>query len=145
MQVRLGNRQDEPIIKTIISQCLAESSASDQDLLDLTDIEAHYFWHNGLFIVAEDDGQIVGLAGARSNDNVEILELTRLFVVPARRKRGVARELLKTVFFFARGLEYKRVVAYPEKQGLKPGKPMLGFSRDPEDPKLWIRAVEAPT
>ena len=143
MQVRLGNRQDEPIIKTIVSQCLAENAAADKQLADLTDIETNYFWHNGIFIVAEDDGQIVGVAGARGNDNQETLELVRLFVVPARRGRGVARELLNTVFFFAEGLEYKRVVAYPEKQGLKPGKTVLGFSPDPAKPGAWFKSVSA--
>ena len=134
MQIRVANRQDEPIIRTIVNQALAERGSSEVDLKgrdeDLNNVEQHYFWHDGLFLVAEDDGQIIGLVGARKCEHDDSLELLRLVVVPSHRKKGVAHSLMDTVFFFARNLEYKEVSCMFEMD------PVSGFSSNMGDFKV---------
>jgi predicted N-acetyltransferase YhbS len=114
MQVRAGTRQDEPIIRTIIFQALEEHGIQP-DLegrdSDLRNIEHSYFWYDGLCIVAERDGQIIGvLAARRQGDDEKTLELLRLAVTPGARKRGVARSLVKTMRFFAGNMGYEKIV-----------------------------------
>jgi N-acetylglutamate synthase-like GNAT family acetyltransferase len=51
----------------------------------LHNIDQGYFGHDGLFVVAEEDGEIIGLAGARqSSDSADVLELIRLAVSPEK-------------------------------------------------------------
>ncbi len=114
MQIRAGNRQDEPIIRTIVFQAL-EALGIEPELdgrdKDLRNLELNYFWHDGLCIVAERDGQVIGvLAAARSEKQEDALALKRLAVTPGAQKRGAARKLIKTMCFFARNMEYKKVV-----------------------------------
>ena len=145
MQIRVANRQDEPIIRTIVNQALAERGQSEVDLKgrdeDLNNVEQHYFWYDGLFLVAEEDGQIIGLVGARKSEHDESLELLRLVVVPAHRQKGVARQLMDTVFFFARNLEYKEVSCMFE---VDPnwGSPTTGdFKLDDTKGNRWVIPV----
>jgi N-acetylglutamate synthase-like GNAT family acetyltransferase len=141
MQIRVANRQDEPILRTIINQANAEVGDSEIELTgrdsDLTNIDSQYFWFDGIFIVAEDDGQIVGLAGARRGESDDVLRLIRLVVVPARRKTGCAALLMDTIVFFARNAEYKRIEYTPRKSD--PAEPFLGFTADGG---MWLREVE---
>ena len=139
MQIRVGNRQDEPLIREIVSKAMAEhgekpDSARDADLVN---IEANYFWHDGVFLVAEEEGEIIGLVGARKFKSEQEIELVRLVVVPEARGRGVARALVDSVLFFSRNLEYQKLIAYPSKQGLKEAVPYLGFKQVTGDPGMW--------
>lgn len=115
MQIRAANKQDEPIIRTIVFQAMEEIGAV-ADLegrdRDLKNVEQNYFWYDGLCIVAERDGQIVGVLAARRDEADEgTLELMRLAVTPGARQRGAARSLVKTMLFFAGNMEYKNVRA----------------------------------
>lgn len=114
MQIRAGNRQDEPIIRTIIFQALEEqgihSDLEGRDS-DLRNIEHNYFWFDGLCLVAERDGQIIGVLAARkSKTDDKALELARLAVTPGARMRGAARQLVKTMIAFAANMEYSKIV-----------------------------------
>lgn len=135
MQIRVANRQDEPIIRTIVNQANAEHGLPEIELTggdsDLNNIEAHYFWYDGIFVVAEEDGQIVGLAGARRGETDDVLELLRLVVIPSRRRHGTAQLLMNTIVFFARNAEYEEIRYAPQKHD---GKPFLGFV---EEGKVW--------
>lgn len=112
MQIRAGNRQDEPLIRTIVFQAMEELS-KDHDLegrdRDLRNIEQNYFWFDGLCLVAEEDGQVVGVVAAKRRDSEDILLLSRLAVAASARKQGVARKLLSTVQFFAANMDYKTI------------------------------------
>ena len=145
MQIRVANRQDEPVVRTISGQANIELGYPELDLpgkdTDLMDIEAFYFWNDGLFIVAEVEGEIVGLAGARRGENQETLELERLIVVPARRHSGVAAEMVHVIEFFAANSQYKRIVFYPGTHGAKDQSPYAGFVKDEAKPERWIKTV----
>lgn len=116
MQIRAGNRQDEkyirPIIFNAMKECGLEPEPEGRED-DLKDIEAGYFWHDGIFIVAERDGVIIGVAGGRRNPDPGHegeLELIRLAVLPEERKHHIARQLLDTILFFATNMEYEQVI-----------------------------------
>lgn len=152
MQIRAANKQDEPIIRTIIFQAMEENGAS-ADLegrdSDLKNVEHNYFWYDGLCIVAERDGQIIGVLAARRNEaDEETLEIMRLAVTPGARKRGAARALVKTMLFFAGNMEYKKIRAGISDLGedLKRIDPLilkkLGFTQEP-DGSFWSIAPSA--
>lgn len=146
MQIRVANRQDEPIIKTIIANVKTELGQPELDLTgsdaDLMNIESHYFWYDGLFLVAEDDGTIVGLAGAHKGDSDDVLELVRLVVVPARRHSGIAAQLLSVVEFFAANAQYGKIAFYPAKLNVKDMSPYADFHKDEGNDHRWIKSVK---
>ena len=111
MQIRLGNRQDEGEIKHLVAAVLTEfghqgDTASAE--LDLRNIDGNYMGRDGIFLVAEEEGRLLGLAGARRRDE-ETLELRHLVVAPAHRGKGIASRMLAIVAKFAGDLEYKTV------------------------------------
>lgn len=113
MQVRAANRQDEPLIRNIVFSALEELGITpdpDGRDKDLKNVEQSYFWHDGACLVAERDGQVVGVVAARRGATDDELELARLAVYPAARNRGIGRELMKTLLFFAGNMEYKTLV-----------------------------------
>lgn len=113
MQIRAANRQDEPLIRNIVFSALEELGITpdpDGRDKDLKNVEQSYFWCDGACLVAERDGQIIGVVAAKRAATEDELELARLAVYPAARNRGVGRELVKTLLFFARNMDYKLIV-----------------------------------
>lgn len=134
MQIRLGNRQDEPRIVELVLAVMDEFDLKpdlDRAESDLKNIEANYFARDGLFLVAEKDGEIVGIASARK-EYENVLELVRFAVARNQRGKGVARELLGTVLKFARDLGYERVQVEPARQypGGASALMKMGFTSD---------------
>jgi predicted N-acetyltransferase YhbS len=112
MQIRLGNRQDEPAITALVNQVMEELGQSPNPQVaesDLKNVEANYFGRDGLFLVAEDEKNIVGVAGARRHGENE-LKLERLAVSQNHRGRGIAREMMGIVQRFANDMGYERIV-----------------------------------
>lgn len=104
MQIRIFNRQDDKGLRAIIAP-LENLDLDDKDR-DLRNVEGTYFGNSGIFLVAEDDGQIKAYMGARllsktgngdkRHDDLgdqEILTVTRKGVAPGIPK-AEARELL---------------------------------------------------
>lgn len=118
MQIRLGNRQDEPSINNLVLAVMKEFCLPvepDRTESDLKNIESNYFGHDGVFLIAEEDGQLIGVAGARrSNDSV--LELVRLAVDKDWRGKGIARQLISTILSFANDLGYQNIIVEPARQ-----------------------------
>lgn len=134
MQIRAGNRQDEKHIRAIIFDAMLECGLQPEPEGredDLKNVEEGYFWHDGIFVVAERDEVIIGVAGGRRNpDDEDELELIRLAVLPRERKNHVASELIKTIKFFAGNMEYKRIVLRTKAQVVPGVLEKLGFHRD---------------
>ena len=145
MQIRVANRQDEPAIRAIVNECRAQRGEPEVDLKgadsDLNNVEEHYFWFDGIFLVAEEEGTIIGLIGARRGNSEETLDLRRLAVSPAFRGKGVARHLLNHVLYFASNLDYKRVIMDPARQHLDKQKPIQPFQ---VENGLWFCPTKAP-
>lgn len=134
MQIRAGNRQDEPTIRAIIFDAMEECGLQPEPEGredDLKNVETGYFWHDGIFIVAEREGAIIGVAGGRRNpDDQDELELIRLAVLPAERKNHIAKELINTIMFFADNMEYKRVIMRTKARVIPGVLSKLGFAHD---------------
>jgi ribosomal protein S18 acetylase RimI-like enzyme len=56
---------------------------------------------HGLLLIAHENGNVLGCAGLRLLDN-HVAELTRLFVMPAARRRGLGSQLLNCLEDHAR-------------------------------------------
>jgi N-acetylglutamate synthase-like GNAT family acetyltransferase len=148
MQIRLGTRQDEPAIRALVEAIMKQYGLTYDESkgeADLKNIEAHYFAHDGIFLVAEQDGQVVGIAGARASEE-KLLELVRFGVGKQWRGKGIARQLMATVVKFARDMENERIVVEPARQYPGGAEFLARFafsSESSEDAqKPWYYAVE---
>src|SRR5262249_49194416 len=145
MQIRVANRQDEPAIRAIVNECRAQRGEPEVDLKgadsDLNNVEEHYFWFDGIFLVAEEEGKIIGLTGARRGNSEETLDLRRLAVSPSYRGKGVGRALVDHVMYFAGNLDYRQVVLDPLRQNFDLQKPFKPFAVFPGFPQQWMAAV----
>lgn len=112
MQIRIGNKQDEKSVRELISEILLERGES-LDLegrdRDLRQIEIHYFGHDGVFLVAEDDRKVFAFAAAAKHTETAC-ELKRLYVRQDHRRQGIGTQLLQQVISFARNLDYQELV-----------------------------------
>lgn len=76
---------------------------------DLRDVEAVYLKDGSHFWVVQDGEEVVAMVGALRRDG-ETVELRRMRVASARRRRGLGQRLLELVEEFARRQGYRRVV-----------------------------------
>jgi GNAT superfamily N-acetyltransferase len=78
-------------------------------LADLRDISRIYEGERNEFFVAELDGQIVGTAAVKEEDEKTAL-LRRLFVHPHMRGKKVGRMLVEKIFSFCKSKGYSKVI-----------------------------------
>lgn len=71
--------------------------------------DAEFAPPHGWFVVATVDGEAVGCAGLRRHGDA-VVEIKRMFVHAAHRRRGLGRRLLHAVEDHARDHGYQRVV-----------------------------------
>lgn len=145
MQIRVANRQDEPSVRAIVNEVRAQRGEPAIELTgtdcDLNNIDQHYFWYDGIFLVAEEEGEIVGLIGARRGSSEDTLELLRLAVSPKLQDKGVASKLVDRVIYFAGNLEYERVLMHPSRQHLDPASPIAPFAVDAQAADQWVASI----
>src|SRR6516162_11729063 len=109
MQIRIANRQDEKKILQFASEIKLEftgESDTPESVADLSNIEASYFGHDGVFLLAEEEGKIVAIAGAKMIDE-DVLAVRRICVAKDWRAKGIARQLIKVIIPIAQRLLYK--------------------------------------
>jgi GNAT superfamily N-acetyltransferase len=76
---------------------------------DVTElVPAEFASPQGIFVIGRDAGQPVACGGVRLVDS-DVGELKRMYVVPAARRRGIARALLDHLEREARGLGATRL------------------------------------
>ena len=111
MQIRIANRQDEPEIRTFVDTIYQKSGSSlnieEQDS-DLRNMEANYFGKEGLFLVAEDNDKIIGIAGARKKTE-KVLEFKRLMVADGSGHEEIANEMIDVIVRFAPRMLFEQV------------------------------------
>ncbi len=115
MQIRFANRQDEAPVRAFL-----ESQGARLDLAggdnDLRNLDLNYFGRDGIFVVAENEGKLIALAGARKLDSDhEILELKRL-VVPGTAGDAIKERFLSIIKNHAYQMDYKTIKV---KEGLE--------------------------
>jgi GNAT superfamily N-acetyltransferase len=77
-------------------------------LADVDDYQVQYGPPDGLFLVAEDDGVIIGTGAIRRIDD-ETAELRRMWLLEAYHGQGIGYRLIRELFAFARAADYRRV------------------------------------
>ncbi|MDR3617470.1 MAG: GNAT family N-acetyltransferase [Candidatus Obscuribacterales bacterium] len=109
MQLRIGNKQDEGAVRALVQQSMIELGAEyhlDNSEADLKNIEAEYFGNDGIFLVIEEESNIIAFAAARRL-NDEICEVRRVFVNKAWRKQGLMLKLFHQIIAFAKRMDYR--------------------------------------
>jgi len=76
------------------------------ELRDVDEAQQHYFDRQGLFLVALEDGVVVGTGAIRRLDD-RTCELKRLWLLPAYQGRGIGYRLIQQLFDFARAAGYR--------------------------------------
>jgi hypothetical protein len=143
MQIRVANRQDEPAIRRIVEDVLSQHghkfdlAGSDSDL---NNVESHYFWHDGIFLVAERNDTIVGLIGARP-DADGALRIFRLAAAGSADSNTVIRSLIDTCIFFAGNSACARMILQPDQVYLAADQPLPPFQLARSTPPEWVANV----
>ena len=110
MQIRIGNKQDESSCRDMVKAATLAANLPF-DLLttdsDLKNIEQSYIGHDGIFLVVEEDANVIAFAAASRGDSEDICLLRRITVHPDARMRGLGRKLIQQTIFFASNLDYK--------------------------------------
>ncbi len=111
MQIRIATSQDENKIRAlaqeIASECGGIFDLEGKDAA-LKDIEQNFFGKDGIFIVADEEKEIVGYACAnRLDENAACL---RAICVSAKaRHKGIAREMIKIVLMHEEKMGFKNM------------------------------------
>jgi N-acetylglutamate synthase-like GNAT family acetyltransferase len=109
MQIRIGNKQDEPLVRELVQRLTSELAVPfdlNTSESDLKNIEKEYIGNDGIYLVVEEDNAIVGFAAARKL-NDDICEIRRMIIGENHRGRGLGKELVKHIVSFARGMDYR--------------------------------------
>ena len=136
-EARYGDRLTAPLIREIQQEMTDRYGGPDE-----TPVAAEQFAApGGTFVVASVDGEPIGCAGLRGRTGTEV-ELKRMYIRAAHRRRGHARRLLTELEDRARALGYRRLVletgtgqpeaiALYEREGYRPTE---GFGHYADEP-----------
>jgi predicted GNAT family N-acyltransferase len=149
LQIRIGNKQDEPACRELAKGVAAEAQlVFDLETTDsdLKNIESTYLGHDGIFLVAEEEQEIIAFATAGKGESEEQCKLSRVCVATAWRRKGIGKKLVEQVIFFAKNLDYREVqVRVDLKQSADPFLSSLGFvcKGEEEGSSLYLRSSQA--
>ncbi|MBZ0188805.1 MAG: hypothetical protein K8F91_21360 [Candidatus Obscuribacterales bacterium] len=112
MQIRIANRQDESKIREF-AESVSANREKPFDLKgfdnDLVHIEANYFGQQGVFLVADENGEIIACAGARCKSD-QVLLISRLLVREGESSREqIESEMLDVIVSFAPRMLYSGI------------------------------------
>jgi GNAT superfamily N-acetyltransferase len=93
------------LVEEVQQEYVARYGGPDRTPIDAAQFAAPY----GTFVVATVDGVPIGCAGLRRHDD-DVVEVKRMFVRAAYRRRGHARALLRALEERARTSGYRRVI-----------------------------------
>lgn len=112
MQIRSFKPSDAGSVKELISSIMKKEFPTEEKAYqygDLDNISGVYGRLKEKFLVAEEDGKIIGTAGIKEESDSTAL-LRRLFVHPSHRGRSIGSMLVDTVLDFCKMNDYKLVV-----------------------------------
>lgn len=112
MQIRIANRQDEKKIRAL-AEAVAGAAGREFDLQgadnDLFNVEANFFGKQGLFLVADRDGEVVAAGGARAKSE-DVLEISRFIAAEGESERSeIEAEMLRVIVEFAPRMLYSGI------------------------------------
>jgi len=108
MQIRLGNKQDEPMVRDLLMTVMHEVNLEkyfEQARPPIMNMEREYIGQDGTYLVAEDDRKIVGIAAAKKRTDT-VCELALLCVTSEWRRMGLGKQMLEKIVSFAKGMDY---------------------------------------
>jgi len=112
MKLRPATNADASAVRTLIFEVLAEFQLAAEHKgvdADLDDLEANYLSRGGLFDVLEDEsGRIIGTVGLYPHGH-GVVELRKMYLLPASRGQGLGRRLLEHVLARAKELGFHRM------------------------------------
>lgn len=110
MQIRIANRQDDKGIRALVESIYKEQGKSldlDGKDEDLRNIE-RYFARAGLFLVAEEQGEIKAILAAEK-ETEKLFKLKRLMG-----EAGAHREMLEIALNHAYQMDFEKVEVEPD-------------------------------
>ena len=78
------------------------------ELKDMDNIQKNYFENGGIFLVLEDEAQIVGTGAIRQLQG-KICELKRLWLLTEYHRKGLGYRMLQELLTVAREMGYERI------------------------------------
>jgi putative acetyltransferase len=78
------------------------------DFLDVDNPQMYYFDRQGLFLVAIDQGRVIGTGAIRRLEG-DAAELKRLWLLEAYQGRGIGYQLMQTLLRFAQTTGYRHI------------------------------------
>lgn len=111
MHIRSFQQQDYEGVKELISSIIDKEFAEEAKAYqygDLEDISKAYGKLREKFLVAEEDGKIIGTVGIKEDVEKTAL-LRRLFVHPSHRSREIGSMLVDTAIDFCKMNHYKDI------------------------------------
>ena len=112
LKIRPWKHSDSPQIVALITTILKQEFPQDQAAYpaeDLKDLAKTYGGTKDLFLVAEEEGRVVGTCGVKA-DGDQTAILRRLFVSSAHRGQGVGKGLLQEALSYCRKKGFQEVV-----------------------------------
>ena len=112
MIIRPWKVSDSPQIVELVQTILKQEFPQDQKAYpvgDLQDLQKSYGGTGDSFLVAEENGRVIGTCGVKA-DGDKIAILRRFFVDSSHRGKGVGRGLLDEALTFCRKRKFKEVV-----------------------------------
>jgi putative acetyltransferase len=110
---RHARSEDSAAIRALVESVLREYGLpfdADGADADLADVQASYEGRGGVLYVVESPAGAIAGCGGIFPMNTDIVELRKMYVLPAARGRGLGKELLNRLLADARRLGYKRVM-----------------------------------
>ena len=101
MIIRNYKNKDKEQVKSLIKGVLKEIFGTAENLEDLDNINKNF----QLFLVAEDNGEIIGTLGIKNEGDARI---SRMYVKKEDRRRGVGRALMEKALSYCEG-KFKRI------------------------------------
>ncbi len=141
LTLRAASLDDEiatALVAEVQQEYVVRYGGPDDGPLDVSELAPP----DGLFLIAFVDGEAIGCAGLRRHDE-ERVEIKRMYVRAAHRRRGHARRMLVSLEDRARALGYRSVVletglAQPEAIALYTAegyRPLSGFGHYRDEPQ----------
>ena len=116
--LRRGRDEDAEDFIALIGACWAEYPGCvldvDGELPELRALATHFARAGGALWVAEREGRVVGMVGARPLREDAAWEICRMYVAAAERGTGLARRLLETAEGHAREAGATRLVLWTD-------------------------------
>jgi N-acetylglutamate synthase-like GNAT family acetyltransferase len=112
INIRRITQNDAPHVKALIENIMHKEFLSSKTAYATNDIEDPVKYYGGerdIFLVAEEDGKIIGTVAIKE-DTPHTALLRRFFVSPEYRKRGYGKQLIRQAMDFCFNHNYQNVI-----------------------------------